>query len=299
MLRGPLDRDSLRLAVVTLPTAHQRLGWLAARLDELPGSGIVYALTVAAAQETAAFLREQGLPVASYTGRDEPEERARAEEDLLANRVKALVATSALGMGFDKPDLGFVVHLGAPQSPVAYYQQIGRAGRALESPGRGDPAARPGGPGHLGLLRLAGLPARAAGPRDPGHAGRGGQAAVGGRAGDARGPVPRPARVHAQGARRGRRGAPGRRRLDRDRPAVALRRGTLRTGGRRARPRAGGHAGLSDHGRVPDGVPAPAARRSGRRALRPLRQLHRAARRKARCPRRARPRRASGCSARA
>src|SRR5712671_1709847 len=132
VLRGPLDRDSLRLAVVTLPTAHQRLGWLAARLGELPGSGIVYALTVAAAQETAAFLREQGLTVASYTGRDQPEDRARAEDDLLANRVKALVATSALGMGFDKADLGFVVHLGAPQSPVAYYQQIGRAGRALE-----------------------------------------------------------------------------------------------------------------------------------------------------------------------
>jgi ATP-dependent DNA helicase RecQ len=69
--------------------------------------------------------------VAAYTGKDEPDERARAEDDLLANRVKALVATSALGMGFDKPDLGFVVHLGAPQSPVAYYQQIGRAGRAL------------------------------------------------------------------------------------------------------------------------------------------------------------------------
>jgi ATP-dependent DNA helicase RecQ len=131
VLRGPLDRDSLRLAVVALPTVHQRLGWLAARLGELPGSGIVYALTVAAAQETAAFLREQGLTVAAYTGRDEPDERARAEDDLLANRVKALVATSALGMGFDKPDLGFVVHLGAPQSPVAYYQQIGRAGRGL------------------------------------------------------------------------------------------------------------------------------------------------------------------------
>ena len=131
VLRGPLDRDSLRLAVVALPTAHQRLGWLAARLGELPGSGIVYTLTVAAAQETAAFLREQGMTVASYTGRDEPDERARAEDDLLANRVKALVATSALGMGFDKPDLGFVVHLGAPQSPVAYYQQIGRAGRAM------------------------------------------------------------------------------------------------------------------------------------------------------------------------
>jgi ATP-dependent DNA helicase RecQ len=144
VLRGPLDRDSLRLAVVALPTSHQRLGWLAARLGQLPGSGIVYTLTVAAAQETAAFLREQGLPVAAYTGRDAPEERTRAEDDLLANRVKALVATSALGMGFDKPDLGFVVHLGAPQSPVAYYQQIGRAGRGVERaevvllPGRED-----------------------------------------------------------------------------------------------------------------------------------------------------------------
>ncbi len=141
VLRGPLDRDSLRLAVVTLPTAQQRLGWLAARLGELPGSGIVYALTVAAAQETASFLRDQGLPVAAYTGRDEPDERARAEDDLLANRVKALVATSALGMGFDKPDLGFVVHLGAPQSPVAYYQQIGRAGRGL---GRAEVVLLPG-----------------------------------------------------------------------------------------------------------------------------------------------------------
>ncbi|HEX2824468.1 MAG TPA: RecQ family ATP-dependent DNA helicase [Streptosporangiaceae bacterium] len=131
VLRGPLDRDSLRLAVVTLPTVHQRLGWLAARLAELRGSGIIYTLTVAAAQETAAFLREQGLTVAAYTGRDEQDDRLRAEDDLLANRVKALVATSALGMGFDKPDLGFVVHLGAPPSPVAYYQQIGRAGRAL------------------------------------------------------------------------------------------------------------------------------------------------------------------------
>src|SRR5580658_4837406 len=144
VLRGPLDRDSLRLAVVTLPTAHQRLGWLAARLAELPGSGIVYTLTVAAAQETAAFLREQGMPVTAYSGRDEQAERLRAEDDLLANRVKALVATSALGMGFDKPDLGFVVHLGAPQSPVAYYQQIGRAGRGVERaevillPGRED-----------------------------------------------------------------------------------------------------------------------------------------------------------------
>jgi ATP-dependent DNA helicase RecQ len=134
VLRGSLDRESLRLAVVNLPGAHQRLGWLAANLADgtLPGSGIVYSLTVAAAYETAAFLRDQGIGVAAYSGRDDQALRLQAEDDLLANRVKALVATSALGMGFDKPDLGFVVHLGAPQSPVAYYQQIGRAGRGVE-----------------------------------------------------------------------------------------------------------------------------------------------------------------------
>jgi ATP-dependent DNA helicase RecQ len=131
VLRGPLDRESLRLAVVRLPTAQQRLGWLDGHLAELPGSGIIYALTVAAAQETAAFLRDRGHQVAPYTGRDEQAQRLEAEQALLAGELKALVATSALGMGFDKPDLGFVVHLGAPQSPVAYYQQIGRAGRAM------------------------------------------------------------------------------------------------------------------------------------------------------------------------
>jgi len=133
VLRGPLDRESLRLAVVNLPTAPMRLAWLADNLASgaLPNSGIIYTLTVAAAYETAAFLREQGIEVAAYSGKDDQSRRLQAEDDLLANRVKALVATSALGMGFDKPDLGFVVHLGAPQSPVAYYQQIGRAGRGV------------------------------------------------------------------------------------------------------------------------------------------------------------------------
>jgi ATP-dependent DNA helicase RecQ len=132
VLRGPLDRDSLRLAVVRLPTAAQRLGWLAENLGQLPGSGIVYTLTVAGAHETAAFLRERGHDVQPYTGKDEPADRLAAEDALLANKLKALVATSALGMGFDKPDLGFVVHLGAPSSPIAYYQQIGRAGRGVD-----------------------------------------------------------------------------------------------------------------------------------------------------------------------
>jgi ATP-dependent DNA helicase RecQ len=132
VLRGGLDRESLRLAVLDLPGAAHRLGWLADHLDRLPGSGIIYTLTVAAAGETAEFLRSRGYAVASYTGQADDADRRVAEQDLLDNKIKALVATSALGMGFDKPDLGFVVHLGAPPSPIAYYQQVGRAGRAVE-----------------------------------------------------------------------------------------------------------------------------------------------------------------------
>src|ERR671920_2107260 len=101
-------------------------------LRDLPGSGIVYCLTVAATEELASFLRSRGVAAAAYSGRTDDAERRAAEDDLLANRIKALVATSALGMGFDKPDLGFVVHVGAPPSPIAYYQQVGRAGRAVE-----------------------------------------------------------------------------------------------------------------------------------------------------------------------
>ena len=120
------------------------MAWIAAQLDSLPGSGIIYTLTVAQARDVAALLRERGHRVAAYTGATETTEREQLEADLLANRVKALVATSALGMGFDKPDLGFVVHLGAPSSPIAYYQQVGRAGRSTDSaevillPGRED-----------------------------------------------------------------------------------------------------------------------------------------------------------------
>jgi ATP-dependent DNA helicase RecQ len=131
-LRGALARESLRLGVLELQTARQRLGWLLAHLNALTGSGIIYCLTVSAAEDTAGLLAEAGHRVLAYTGRTDPADRLDAEQALRENRVKALVATSALGMGFDKPDLGFVVHLGAPSSPVAYYQQVGRAGRATE-----------------------------------------------------------------------------------------------------------------------------------------------------------------------
>ena len=213
-----------------------------------------------------------GTPVASYTGKTENADRQQAEDDLLANRVKALVATSALGMGFDKPDLGFVVHLGSPSSPIAYYQQVGRAGRGVEHaevlllPG-------PGGRGDLAVLRLARLPARGAGAPHPRRPGPGGPAAVAARPGAAGRSAPHPAGDDAQGAGRGRRGQAGEGRLDRHRAAVGVRRRALRLGGAAAGGRAAGDARLRGDHRVPDGVPAAPAGRRGGRAVRPLRQL--------------------------
>ncbi|HEX7351780.1 RecQ family ATP-dependent DNA helicase [Brachybacterium sp.] len=145
-LRGALTRDSLRLGCLTLEDDRARLAYLVEHLDQLPGSGIIYTLTVSAAEDLADLLDRPGRRVAAYTGRTDAEERAELERALKHNEVKALAATSALGMGFDKPDLGFVVHLGAPSSPVAYYQQVGRAGRATDTaevlllPGREDRA---------------------------------------------------------------------------------------------------------------------------------------------------------------
>jgi ATP-dependent DNA helicase RecQ len=131
-VRGPLARESLRLQSIALDDQAERLAWLAEHLPGLPGSGIVYCLTIADCERVAAWLASRGLEVAAYYGGLDPEIRRDLEERLRTNRVKALVATIALGMGFDKPDLGFVVHFQRPGSPVAYYQQIGRAGRSLD-----------------------------------------------------------------------------------------------------------------------------------------------------------------------
>jgi ATP-dependent DNA helicase RecQ len=129
--RGPLVRESLRLQTVALPNDAAKLAWLAAHLPGLPGSGIVYALTVRWTKRIAAWLRKQGIQAVDYYGDLSDEERRSREQQLLNNQIKVLVATTALGMGFDKPDLGFVVHFHQPPSVIHYYQQVGRAGRSV------------------------------------------------------------------------------------------------------------------------------------------------------------------------
>jgi ATP-dependent DNA helicase RecQ len=130
--RGPLARTSLRLEVVDLPRPAQRLAWLAEHLPELDGSGIVYTLTKRDADQVAVFLNARGISALAYSGDQDTADRVAAEDRLLANQVKAICATSALGMGYDKSDLTFVVHYQAPGSVVAYYQQVGRAGRGVD-----------------------------------------------------------------------------------------------------------------------------------------------------------------------
>ena len=130
--RGDLNRSSLSLQTIRLPSQAQRLAWLAEQLASLQGHGIIYTLTVRDANQVAQWLQSRGFNVEAYTG-ETGERREQLEQALLDNQVKALVATTALGMGYDKPDLAFVIHYQMPGSVVAYYQQVGRAGRALDS----------------------------------------------------------------------------------------------------------------------------------------------------------------------
>ncbi len=130
--RGDLNRTSLTLQTIRLPSQAERLAWLAQQLATLQGHGIIYTLTVRDANQVADWLKTRGFNVEAYTG-ETGDRREALEQALLDNRVKALVATTALGMGYDKPDLAFVIHYQTPGSVVAYYQQVGRAGRALDS----------------------------------------------------------------------------------------------------------------------------------------------------------------------
>ncbi len=139
VLRGPLVRESLTLQNITLPDQASRLAWLSINIPKLDLAGIVYVLTKRDAEQVTSWLQSQGIDAAAYYSGVECEGfansdayRRNLEERLLNNNIKVLVATTALGMGYDKPDLGFVIHYQAPGSIVAYYQQVGRAGRGIE-----------------------------------------------------------------------------------------------------------------------------------------------------------------------
>lgn len=137
--RGPLIRESLALQAMTLPDQASRLAWLAQVIPTLRGTGIVYTLTVRDAEQVAQWLNANGIDAKAYYSSVEADGfansniyRQHLEECLLNNQLKVLVATTALGMGYDKPDLSFVIHYQAPSSIVAYYQQVGRAGRGID-----------------------------------------------------------------------------------------------------------------------------------------------------------------------
>jgi ATP-dependent DNA helicase RecQ len=130
--RGPLTRASLRLFNIKLSDQSERLAWLAHFLPKLQGTGIIYCLTIPDTRRVAGWLQQHGIKALEYNSKLENEERLEAERLLIGNECKALVATVALGMGFDKPDLGFVIHFQRPGSVIAYYQQVGRAGRAVD-----------------------------------------------------------------------------------------------------------------------------------------------------------------------
>jgi ATP-dependent DNA helicase RecQ len=131
IIRGPLARASLRLQTIKLADQSERLAWLSEHVPSFPGSGIIYCLTVADVRRVAAWLQSSGVDAEPYYAGLDTAQKVTAEQRLLRNELKVLVATVALGMGFDKPDLGFVVHYQRPGSVIAYYQQVGRAGRAV------------------------------------------------------------------------------------------------------------------------------------------------------------------------
>ena len=129
--RGTLERESLSLQVLDLPRQTDRMAWLAQHIPTLSGSGIVYALTITDAYRVGRWLKSQGIEVEVYTGATEPEVRLGIEDRLTRGDLDVVVATSALGMGYDNPNIEFVIHFQSPGSPIAYYQQVGRAGRAV------------------------------------------------------------------------------------------------------------------------------------------------------------------------
>jgi len=130
--RGRLVRPSLRLVGLNLTSPSEKLAWLAHYIPRMPGSGIVYGLTVFDVKEVARWLQRNGIDARPYFAELGPERRTELEDAFSRNEIKVLAATTALGMGYDKADVGFVIHFQMPASLIGYYQQIGRAGRAMD-----------------------------------------------------------------------------------------------------------------------------------------------------------------------
>ncbi len=272
VLRGPLARHSLQLDAIVLENQAERLAWLAEQLPLMPGSGIVYCLTVADTQRVATFLRSQGIDAHPYNADLSTEEREALEDALVANEMKALVATVALGMGFDKPDLGFVVHYQRPGSAIAYYQQVGRAGRAVDHAygvvlsGREDDdiaeffmdkAFPPTANMHEILRALEAVDSMSIGQaREVGQ------------------PRSRADHPGAQAARARWRRRARWRALRADGRAVGPGRGADRAGHRGSPGRARADAGVHAPRRLPDGVPDPTPGRSGPGTVRSVRELY-------------------------
>ena len=131
-IRGDLVRDSLRIQVNNIGSRARRLAWLAENIPTLPSSGIVYCLTTKEVETVSEWLNKRGLNFEPYHGRLDGDRRNELEDQLMENEVDGLVATNALGMGFNKPDLGWVIHFQRPPNLIRYYQEIGRAGRGLD-----------------------------------------------------------------------------------------------------------------------------------------------------------------------
>lgn len=129
LIRGELCRENLRLYVVRVKSSEEKMAWLAEYIPKMDGCGIVYTGTRVEAEIDAAWLKSRGIKAECYHAGLDSEVRTHIQKGMMTNRYKCIVSTNALGMGIDKQDIRFIVHTQMPQSPINYYQEIGRAGR--------------------------------------------------------------------------------------------------------------------------------------------------------------------------
>lgn len=135
VIRGNMNRENFAIDILRFGNNRGKLLWLERNLPLLTktGCGIIYCLTVKECKKVAAFLCEKGFNAKAYYARLEPAEKKEIEKEFQQDKIDILVATIAFGMGVDKKNIAFVVHYQQPAGVIAYYQQIGRAGRSITS----------------------------------------------------------------------------------------------------------------------------------------------------------------------